>query len=147
MNYEHLSDKDLQEYALQKQNCYPGIMEHIQQCISCQIKAEQYSTLFAAMQDLEKPSFDFDLSAEIIPQLQVKKKPVSHSPVYLSIALIAFAFVLVTILFGNAFLSLFLSMAPILFALIMTTVSCIAAIIIIDMYKKHKAKMNSLNYY
>ena len=69
MKYLHLTDDEIQQYVLEKANGSDTIIEHIQECTHCKERAEEYSLLFRAIQQQEKPVFDFDLADLVLQQL------------------------------------------------------------------------------
>jgi hypothetical protein len=149
MTNKHLNDAEIQQYVLQKTNCGVDIIEHIQHCRNCKIKAEQYTLLFEGIKQQEKPVFDFnlaDLVLEQLPQSQHKgsyKKSFSYFIISISIFFVCDFFYL----FGNNLLNLFWGIAPILIGLIITTVTSLLVFLCIDMYRKYQTQMKALNFY
>lgn len=149
MTNKHLNDAEIQQYVLQKANCDIDNTEHIQHCTNCKIKAEQYSLLFEGIKHQEKPVFDFNLTDLVIAKLPKAQHKVSSgkSFSYFFIFIATFFVCIVFYLFGNNLLNLFRGLAPILFGLIITTVTCLLIILCIDMYRKYQTQMKALNFY
>lgn len=149
MTNKHLNDAEIQQYVLEKTNCDIGIIEHIQHCTNCKIKAEQYNLLFEGIKQQGKPVFDFNLTDLVIAQLPISQhkisteKPFSFFIIFITI----FSACIVLYLFGNNLLNLFLGITPILIGLIITTVTSLLVFLCIDMYKKYQTQMQALNFY
>lgn len=146
MTENHLTDAEIQEYAFQKESCTRTVGEHMAQCGSCKMKAEEYVLLFKIIQEEKKPDFDFNLSELVINQLPVNqlKEPTVSGSFGWAIGIGTIGIILVV--FWNTLLSLVWSLTPILTGLIITTVFSLAAFLYIDMYKKHSNKMKALNF-
>lgn len=149
MTNKHLNDAEIQQYVLEKTNYNIDIIEHIQHCTSCKIKAAQYNLLFEGIKEQEKPIFDFHLAALIMEQLPERQQKTSKekSFFYLVPVISIFFLCIVFYLFGNNLSNLFWAVTPILIALIITTVTGILIFLYIDMYKKYQTKMQALNFY
>ncbi|MCC6287975.1 MAG: hypothetical protein IT249_08820 [Chitinophagaceae bacterium] len=148
MTNKHLNDAEIQQYVLQITNCDVDIIEHVQHCTNCKIKAEQYRFLFDGIREQEKPVFDFNLAELVMEQLPKCQQKVSNeTPLFYSIVSIVIFFVCIFFyLFGNNLLTLFEGITPVLIGLIITTVTSILVFLCIDMYKKHQAQMKALNF-
>jgi hypothetical protein len=149
MKNKHLNDAEIQQYVLQKTNCDIDIIEHIQHCENCKIKAEHYKFLFEGIKQQEKPAFDFDLANLVIKQLPQSKQKVSSDNFFgYFIVFIAILFVsTVSYLFRNYLLSMFSGIAPIPTYLIITTVVSLLIFLCIDIYTKFQKQMTALNFY
>jgi hypothetical protein len=149
MTNKHLNNDEIQQYVLQKAECDVDIMEHIQHCTICKMKAAQYNLLFEGIKQQEKPVFDFNLADLVIDQLPKAQHKVSYERSF-SYFIIFIAVVLgciVFYLFGNNLLSLFRGITPILVGLIITTVTSFLVFLCIDMYRKYQTRMDALNFY
>lgn len=149
MTNKHLNDTEIQQYLLEKTNCDIDIIEHIRHCAYCKLEAEQYALLFEGIKQQENPIFDFNLADLIIEQLPKPQSEFSgENSFFYFIFFIAIFFISILLyLFGNNLLSLFLGIKPILISLIITTVISILVFLGIDMYRKYKTQMKSLNFY
>jgi hypothetical protein len=67
MSKIHLSEEQLQHYAL---NGFtePGAVEHITDCIHCQMQIRAYQTLYSHIREAEAPLLDFKME-RFIPDL------------------------------------------------------------------------------
>ena len=66
---QHVSDPELQQYAMDKAACTAGSAQHIESCEACRAAAAVYRQLFADIQEQPKPVFDFDVSALVLREL------------------------------------------------------------------------------
>ena len=57
MNKDHLSEAEIQQYALGKAGL--NTIEHIDSCAFCEAKAANYRLIFSVMDELPQPAFDF----------------------------------------------------------------------------------------
>lgn len=148
MTNKHLNDAEIQQFVLQKTNCDVDIIEHIQHCTNCKIKAEQYRLLFDGIREQEKPIFDFNLAELVMEQLPKRQQKISNedSFFYFIVFITIFLVCIVFYLFGNNLLNLFWGITPILIGLIITTVTSLLVFLCIDMYKKYQTQMQVLNF-
>lgn len=146
---KHLSDADIQQYVFQNESCDPDIINHIDTCTACKMKAAEYNLLFLQVQQHEKPAFDFDLADLVINQIPKNQfKPSYERPLYYFIIFIAVVLgSIIFYLFGESLLILFQGITTILAGLIITTVTSLLVFLCIDMYRKYQRQMSALNYY
>lgn len=149
MTDKHLNDAEIQQYILQKSNCDVDIIEHIQHCANCKIKAEQYNLLFEGIKHQEKPVFDFNLAGLVIEQLPKAQHKASYekSFSYFIIFITIFFSCIAFYLFGNNLLNLFIGITSVLIGLIITTFTSLLVFLCIDMYRKYQTQMKALNLY
>ena len=69
MNTRHLTEEEIQQYALDNSGSYNKAAEHIHSCEQCSEKAETYRLLFNGIQQQHQPAFDFDLTELVMAQL------------------------------------------------------------------------------
>lgn len=149
MKNQHLTDTEIQQYALQKSNCEVGILQHIQNCPNCKMKAGQYSLLFGAISEQEKPIFEFNLADLVLERLPKHQQNFANENSFFSIigTIAFFLFCILSYFFGKNLLDLFTGIKPILIGLIITTVTSILIFLLTDIYKKHQTQMQALNIY
>jgi hypothetical protein len=146
---KHLTDDEIQLYALDDQGCEIKIIEHIRLCSQCKARAEAYQLLFTGIKQQPEPSFNFDLSALVLAQLP------SPSAVPSRNNLAVYLFIFIGIVLMGALFYIFRDYAIILFAgiaslviyLILTTVLTILAALCFDLYKNYQKKMEALDFY
>ena len=145
----HLTDDDIQQYALDGSNCEPEIIAHVQSCEACKARFATYQLLFNAIRKQPEPAFDFDLAGLVLTQLPAAKSRSSLDNI------LVYLFSLVTVvltgtvvyLFREYLTSLFTGITSLLLYLIATTVITILSLLCIDMYKSYQKKMNALDFH
>jgi hypothetical protein len=143
----HLTDDEIQQYALDAESCNKGLIEHIQQCEHCLQQAMQYQLLFEGIGVQEKSVFDFDLADLVMEQLPQATPSYDRPLLYALGGVIAVMIGVVGYVFGNGLVSLFAYVQPILIGLILTTMVGLMVFLGVDMYQKYKAQMKALNFY
>ena len=153
MTAKHLSDVELQQYALDKSNCTMGSITHINACASCQAEAAAYLVLFSRIKDQPKPVFDFDLSALVLEQLP-NPIPAQSNRVWrfsLSAWLLAILCMVIVgvplYLFRINLWNMFAGISGVSTYIIFATAIFIVLFRILKMYKKYQRQMESLNFY
>jgi hypothetical protein len=147
MTKEHLSETEIQQYALDKSCCGADIVEHMQSCASCQANAEAYLQLFSSLREQPKPSFSFDLSNLVLPRLVTNESKFSLNSffIYLIVFVAIAAIVVPAYLFKKYLLSMFTGMLPMTIYLILITAIAILLFQSLEMYRKYQKQMNALN--
>jgi len=149
MTNKHVNEIDIQQYVLLRDHCDENIIEHIEYCEHCKLKAAQYKFLFEAINQQEKPAFDFNLAALVMKQIPQPKTAASaeNSFIYF-IALMVIVLVVVSgYLLRNIFISSFPGITPMLTYLIITAVVSLLIFQGFDMYRKYQQQMKALNFY
>jgi hypothetical protein len=147
MTKGHLSETETQQYALDKSCCNADIVEHVQSCASCQANAEAYLQLFSSLREQPKPSFGFDLSNLVLPQLATSKSKFSLNGffIYLLVFVSVAAIAIPAYLFKKYLLSMFTGVLPMTIYLILITAIAILIFQSLEMYRKYQKQMNALN--
>ena len=149
MKSVHLSEEEIQQYALDKSACDALITAHTSCCPECRARIANYEVLFSALKQAPQPSFDFNLAELVVTQLPKMKSALSRD----NFLVYAFAMALVAITgttlfyFWSYIQSLFTSIAPLLIYLSITTFITLATILGLEMYKTYKKKMRALEFY
>ena len=146
---KHLTDDEIQQYALDKTGCELSIAQHIQHCEACEAKVETYQLLFSGIKQQPKPAFDFDVSELVLAQLAPGKPWFSkeRSFVYLLASVTILLTGTLSYIFRGYLASLFSGITTLLMYLISTTVLTVLILLGIDMYKNYQKKMNVLDFY
>lgn len=143
----HLTDREIQDYALDAGHCTDSIAAHIQQCAHCQQQVRYYEHLFAGIRAQPKELFDFDLSALVIEKLPQTRPAYDRPLMYaLGVMMVLMAGV-VGYTFGNSLIGLFVFVQPILIGLVIITALGLMVFLGADMYQRYKAQMKSLSIY
>ena len=69
MNNIHPSEKEIQQYALDKMDSDPVIITHIGSCPDCQAEVSTYQMLFSEIKEQPPVSFDFDVQKLVLSKL------------------------------------------------------------------------------
>ena len=148
MVIKHLTDEEVQQYAVDKPNCEKRIAEHIHLCEECRSKVEVYQLLIAGIKQQPQPAFDFDLSKMVLQQIPSPKTSTANDNALIWIfSFMAIAFLGGAIYFFQSYFDLFESMRTIFIYLIVITAVTVLAYLFIDMYKKYKHEMKVLDLY
>ena len=145
----HLTEEEIQQYALDSSAINAGVIEHISSCESCKEKAEAYRLLFTSMQQQPAASFDFDLTELVMAQLHTPAPRAARENllvyIFITAAVAVTGFALY--FFRGYVAALFKSIAPVFIYLVVTAFITLSIILIADMYKNYKKKMNTLDVY
>jgi len=145
---KHLTDDEVQQYAIDKLNCEKRIVEHIHVCEKCRSKVEVYQLLITGIKQQSQPAFDFDLSKMVLQQLPSPKTSIANDNALIWIfGFMAIAFLGGAIYFFQSYFDLFEGIKIIFIYLIVITAVTVLAYLFIDMYKKYKHGMKVLDLY
>ena len=148
MVIKHLTDDEVQQYAVDKPNCEKRITEHIHVCEGCRSKVEVYQLLITGIKQQSQPAFDFDLSKMVLQQLPSPKTSIANDNALIWIfGFMAIAFLGGAIYFFQSYFDLFEGIKIIFIYLIVITAVTVLAYLFIDMYKKYKHGMKVLDLY
>lgn len=73
----HLSDEEIQLYALNSGLVSEEKHAHVESCESCRQKTQMYQLLFTTMEKPAAPIFDFDLAETVLQQLPQPKTAIA----------------------------------------------------------------------
>jgi hypothetical protein len=146
MSTTHLSEIQIQEYVANRLTANDLVIKHLQQCRFCSIQVANYQLLFEKLHAIEKPEFDFNLSALALENLPVRreKRPWLN---YLAIAAMICLSLAVVAFFGDYMLAVFKGLPLTLFVTIALPALCILifqATEIISVHKKTNETLNSI---
>ena len=147
MSGDHLSEKEIQQYVLDKTCCETNDIEHIELCIQCSSEATLYRELFYGIAQQPGSAFDFDLASLVVAKLQPSKKYISSDRyiAYAFIALIACCISIPAYMYRGNLASMFNGVSILATGLIITVFIFIAGIQCRDMFRKYERQMNALN--
>jgi len=146
---KHLTDDEVQQFALAKLNCEKETLEHIQFCSECKARAEVYRVMITGIKHRSQPALEFDLSAAVLHRLPLPQtKTTSDRGLIWLFILIGIGITGTTIYrFRGSFAYLFDGLTTILIYLISVSSIAILAGLCIDMYKKYEKEMKLLDSY
>lgn len=146
---KHLTDDEIQLFALNEQDCETKIIEHVKVCRKCKARIEVYQFLFTGIKQQPEPSFNADLSALVLAQLPSSR--IIRSRGSLAIYLLVFSCIVligsVLYIFRDYMITLFAGIASLAIYLILITMLSILIVLCFDMYKNYQKKMGALDFY
>ncbi|MET0243964.1 MAG: hypothetical protein ABW174_10865 [Flavitalea sp.] len=156
MKMEHLSEELVQQLAIEPGSINAGQKQHLYDCAECAARVADYKLLFADINDLPAPSFEFDLAAMVLEQLPaLHAEPVSISktkdqpkaiPWMIAAAIAAIALMGLPFYYFRADITSMLSgLSTMITALAIIIVVLIAIFQVVDEYRKYNKRINSLN--
>lgn len=145
---KHLTDDEVQQYALDKFNCEKRIVEHIHLCEECTSKVEVYQLLVTGIRQQPQPAFNFNLSELVVQQLPSPKEKTSDRLLLWVLLFIGVGFIgTILYYFEGSFVYLFRGIAAIFIYLIIITALTVITGLFIAMYKKYDSEMKLLDSY
>jgi hypothetical protein len=145
----HLSEEEVQDYALNSSACDAIIAAHVLLCDACKTRVENYRVLFTGIKQQPEPVFDFNLEALVLSKL-TQPKAKTRPKVFLSYLLIVASVVVPAIilyLFKQYWIGFFNDIAIYTVLLILISFIIVLGVLCIDIFRTYQKKMNSLNYY
>jgi hypothetical protein len=150
MNTKHLTDDELQQYALNSADCSSTSAEHVHFCEDCKSAVETYRLLFTSISEQEVPAFEFDLSELVVKQLQPQSKT-KLLPEDFFIYLFSFAMIVITgamlYFFRRHMIELFSGAGNFAVYLTVASVTVLLVFLCIDQYKTYQQKMKAIDFY
>ena len=149
MKTAHLTDDEIQQYALDSSTQERSLATHVHSCEECKARIANYQLLFSGMKEQPPASFDFNLAELVIAQLPSAKTRPSRDNFFVYLFIISGTGLAGAGLyyFRSYIVSLFTSIAPLFIYLTITTVITLSIILGLDMYKNYQRKMRSLDFY
>lgn len=147
MIVEHLTEKEIQQYATDKQGCEITTVEHLEICEYCNARVASYQLIFTAIRELSAPVNGFDLSSLVMSKINQKKKCVLPDDMYVYLlVLVAVVFTGATLYpFRYFFLQLVRNFSYTFVYSAAIAVFTILLFQLIESYKKYQRKMDALN--
>lgn len=149
MSTQHLTEEEIQQYAMDNPGSNNKAAEHIHSCGQCREKAETYRLLFDGIQQQRQPAFDFDLTELVMAQLPLPAQKATKENLLIYFFIIGAVAVtgLAWYFFRGYVTILFRSFAPVLAYLLITAFITLSILLILDMYKNYKKKLHVLDVY
>lgn len=148
MNTSHPSEREIQQFALDKSACSTALIAHIDDCAFCRAEGSTYQLLFSEIEQQPKPAFDFDLSALVLPQLPASTRALSADRIVAGF-LILFVCSCIGVpvyLFRQYFLYMFSDISTFFIYAILSSAVIIVLFKALNMYKKYQKQMQLLNF-
>ncbi len=145
---KHLTDVEVQQFVVDRHHCELRIVEHMQLCGECKLKAEIYGSLITGIKQLPQATFKFNLSELVVQQLPSSKQKANDRLLLWVLLFIGIGFTAaVFYYFEEYFVYLFKGIAAIFIYLIIITALTVFAGLFIDMYKRYNNEMKLLDSY
>ena len=148
MNISHPSEREIQDYVLDKSGCAQSTIEHIESCEHCRAAITTYRLLFSEIQEQPSPAFEFDLSALVLAKLPSAPAPLPADRFVAGflIFFICFCVAVPVYLLRKYFLNLFTDLSSFFIYSIIISTIIIMFLKALGMYKKYQKQMHFLNY-
>jgi hypothetical protein len=146
MKINHLSDSDIQGYVLGELQEI-SIRQHIHGCSNCAAKVEAYRQIIAGIQEQPGAEFDFNLSESVISGIVERNSIYSYANLFWLVAMIGVAAIVITgYLFWKYIVNLFPGVSDMPMYFVVTTAATLFLFLGLDMVRKYKRQMDTLNF-
>jgi len=147
MNNIHPSEKEKQQYAIDKKDSNPVIIAHIDSCTDCQAEVSTYKMIFSEIKEQPPASFDFDVQELVLSKFPKIKRGLSTDDIIAGF-LVIFTCSCIGIpvyIFRKIILNSFIDIPPFFIYSIVIGTTGILIIKILSLYKKFLKQMHLLN--
>ena len=148
MTNSHPFDGEIQQYALDRSVCPPGLIEHIDSCPSCLQEVNHYQQLFTNLKQIPATRFDFDVSELVLPLLP-STEPLLSADRFIAgflVIFISFCIGIPILMFSRNIINLFSGISPLFIYAILGSAALILVLKTLNLYKKYRTQMRQLNY-
>lgn len=147
MIVEHLTEKEIQQYAIDRPGCEISAVEHLETCEYCNARVASYQLMFTAFSELSAPANEFDLSSMVMSRIKQKKKSFLPDDLFIySLVLVAVVFTgAVLYSFRHFFLQLFSNLSYTFVYSAAATIFTILLFQLVENYKKYQRKTDALD--
>ena len=145
MNSNHLTEEQMQQYAMAPSSCGEELKQHMLTCGYCQSQVAVYLQLFAAIKEQPQPSFEMDLSSLVLPQLSPKLSKSTDGLLLFFGFLILASLFLLGYVFRHIFPNIFAGIIPITGYLMGITVLIVVGFQCLELIQKYQKQLNALN--
>ena len=148
MTQEHLTEYELQQFAMGQQEAGQEQAAHIAACATCSAAVANYRTMFTTLSTLEKPVFNFDIEKQLMAALSVSTARKTGFPwATIGISTLSVATVAIAVFkLRSYFTNMFSIPAPVLY-LVATIALTIAIFQCRELITNYRQKMQLLNHY
>ncbi len=148
MMNSHPKEREIQEYVLDRTSCSADIVGHIESCGVCQGEVNGYTLLFSELKQEPTPTFDFDITELVIPQLP-SPKPGMTTDRFIFGFLVIFTCLCIAVpvyIFWQNILYMFSDIPVYFIYAIVGSSASILVIKILSLFKKYQGQMRILNF-
>lgn len=145
---KHLSEEEIQLFVLDELAADPFTVQHINTCATCKGRAANYGLLVLAIQQQEKPVFDFDLAATILPKIAPPEATGSRpvNIIWLLVAMVICVAVAAVCFFSTILSTSVKNLSSMAIYLIVITAVMILAFQAFDIYKQYQRQYGPSNF-
>ena len=147
MNNIHPSEKEIQQYAVDRMDSNPTIMAHIDSCTGRQAEVLTYQMLFSGIREQSAVAFDFNVQELVLSKLPKTHTRLSTDDIIAGL-LVIFTCSCIGIpvyIFRKIILNSFTDIPPFFIYSIIIGTTGILIIKILSIYKKFLKQMHLLN--
>jgi len=147
MKTTHLSDKKIQLYTFDLENCENSVIEHIDSCDVCKNAVDSYQLLSKTLKEQPKPNVDFNLTELVLDRLpQREHKPLRDYTIISALIILGFGIIAIVLYsFKNSFIN-FVEIKDLTSYFIISVGVFIAILSSLDMIKSFNRKINTINF-
>jgi hypothetical protein len=153
MSGTHSSDEVLQQFSLDPAACKAEEIGHIESCPDCQTAVAVYKALTNELARRPVPTFDFDLAAAVIAQLEgvaaskAEALQVKHGKTgsALTIVIIGVFIGVPLWLFRRSAYFVFTDMSAVFYWLVLATAGIVVGLFLLRLYKNYQKVINLIN--
>ncbi len=149
----HPSEAELQQFALDDPACTNATREHIENCEGCQKETSAYRILFSGIKEQPKPVFDFDLTGFVLSRLPpvmpatATGHPRGSFSAFMLATLVCCTAGISLYLFRKNISNMFAAISSLFVYIIFLAAGIFVLFRILNMYKKFRQQMETINFY
>lgn len=147
MKTRHITDKKIQLYTFDLDNCENIVIEHIDSCEICKNVSDSYLLLSKTLKEQPKPQLDFNLTELVLDKLPPKEhKPLRDFTIISALIILGFGVIAIVLYsFKNRYIN-FVEIKNLTTYLIISVGVFIALLSSLDMIKSFNKKMNTIKF-
>jgi hypothetical protein len=145
MSGTHPSEASLQQYVLDRAACTQEDIGHIGMCPDCRQAAATYGMLADALKEQPAPSFDFDLAAAVITQLEAPPRRKHQEGVVPMALLITLVIGVPAWLFRKSVYFVFTDMSADFYWVVLAAAGIVIGLFLLRLFKKYQDVINLIN--
>lgn len=147
MNNIHPSEKEIQQYSLDKSDLIPEVIAHIDSCPDCKAEVLTYQLIFSEIKVQPAANFDFELQDLVLSKLpKPQTRLVTDDIIAGFLVLFAcFCVVIPVYVFRKIIMNMFSDIPPFFIYAIIISTSAILILNILFLYKKFLKQIHLLN--
>ena len=142
----HLSDEQIQELATGNTGMAKDILAHAENCADCQMKLQNYRLLLHAVEEQPAQTFDFDLAAMVVAQIETAPSKTITKGLWWLCAVTILAILTGTVIyFGDYVITMAKEFKSLVYYFIAISGLVLIIMLLIDQYKTYNRKMKILD--